>query len=52
MATVFTVSLRSYSAHVHNVTTVERRLSDSRLSVPSIIWNGVQKFLKQVIPNC
>ena len=38
-------------------TTVEPRLSDSRLSdsclsVPSIIWNDVQKILKQVIPNC
>ena len=28
--------------------TVEPRLSDSRLSVPSIIRNDVQKFLKQV----
>ena len=31
--------------------TVEPRLSNSRLSVPSIIRNDVQK-LKQVIPNC
>ena len=32
--------------------TVEPRLSNSCLSIPSIIWNEVQKFLKQVIPNC
>ena len=32
--------------------TVELRLSDSRLSIPSIIQNDVQKLLKQVIPNC
>ena len=32
--------------------TVEPRLSDSRLSIPSIIQNDVQKILKQVIPNC
>ena len=32
--------------------TVEPHLSDSRLSVPSIIRNDVQKILKQVIPNC
>ena len=31
--------------------TVEPRLSDSCLSVPSIIRNDVQKFLKQVIPD-
>ena len=32
--------------------TLEPHLSDSHLSVPSIIWNDVQKFLKQAIPNC
>ena len=32
--------------------TVEPRLSDSRLSVPLIIQNDVQNFLKQVFPNC
>ena len=32
--------------------TVEPRSSDSHLSVSSIIQNDVQKFLKQVIPNC
>ena len=37
------------SAYV--TTTVENRLSDSHLSIPSIIWSDVQKFLKQVIPN-
>ena len=36
----------------HSVTTVEPHLSNSRLSVPSIIWNDVHKFLKQVISNC
>ena len=35
-----------------NITTVEPRLSESHLSVPSIIRNDVQKFLKQVIRNC
>ena len=32
--------------------TVEPRLSNSCLSIPLIIRNDVQKFLKQVIPNC
>ena len=31
---------------------VEPRLSNSRLSVPLIIQNNVQKILKQVISNC
>ena len=32
--------------------TVELCLSNSHLSVPSIIQSDVQKLLKQVIPNC
>ena len=42
-----------YSNHYHLIKlsyTVKPRLSDSCLSVPSIIWIDVQKFLKQVIP--
>ena len=31
--------------------TVEPCLSDSRLSVPSIIQNDVQKFLKQIVDH-
>ena len=31
---------------------VEPRLSNCHLSIPLIIWNDVQKFLKQLIPNC
>ena len=34
------------------LTTVEACLSDRRLSVSLIIWNDVQKLLKQVMRNC
>ena len=39
-------------AYSEMFTTVEPHLSDSRLSIPSIIRNDVQKLLKQVIPKC
>ena len=42
----------SYAAMQKAYSTVEPHLSDSCLSVPSIIRNAVQKFLKQVIRNC
>ena len=31
--------------------TLEPRLSNPQLSIPTIIQNDVQKFLKQVMPN-
>ena len=38
---------RGYLPIILIIITVEPRLSDSRLSAPSIIRNDVQKFLKQ-----